>query len=253
MVHWPGWIHAAEQDLVETERRCEILGLVVDGRRRRGGIGRRLVAEAERWAASRGLRQMSVRSNVVREESHPFYEAQGYAPGQDPAGLSQADRRVRLSGRAVGPAEWRWRVALTGVLAVYGWICLRTPDTFRWLDSLDLAIHETGHLVFAFGGETLTVLGGTLLAAPGPGRLHRGALAPGRPSRGDRAALVAGPELLEHRALRPGRAGARRSHWSAAASTTGRFCWITGACWNATRRSGVRCTWPECSATWRRW
>ncbi|HVL17886.1 MAG TPA: GNAT family N-acetyltransferase, partial [Gemmatimonadales bacterium] len=35
-----GWIHAAEQDLVEAERRCEILGLVVDGRRRRGGIGR---------------------------------------------------------------------------------------------------------------------------------------------------------------------------------------------------------------------
>jgi GNAT superfamily N-acetyltransferase len=61
-----GWIHAAEQDLVEAERR------------RRGGIGRGLVAEAERWAASRGLRQMSVRSNVAREESHPFYEAQGY-------------------------------------------------------------------------------------------------------------------------------------------------------------------------------
>jgi len=73
-----GWIHAAEQDLVEAERRCEILGLVVDGRRRRGGIGRGLVAEAERWAASRGLRQMSVRSNVAREQSHPFYEAQGY-------------------------------------------------------------------------------------------------------------------------------------------------------------------------------
>ena len=73
-----GWIHAADQDLVENERRCEILGLVVDGRRRRGGVGRRLVAEAERWAASRGLRQMSVRSNAARRESHPFYEAQGY-------------------------------------------------------------------------------------------------------------------------------------------------------------------------------
>lgn len=73
-----GWIHAAEQDLVESERRCEILGLVVDRRRRRGGIGRRLVAEAERWAAGRGLRWMSVRSNVTREESHPFYQAQGY-------------------------------------------------------------------------------------------------------------------------------------------------------------------------------
>jgi GNAT superfamily N-acetyltransferase len=73
-----GWIHAADQDLIESERRCEILGLVVDGGRRRGGIGRRLVAEVERWAAARGLRQMSVRSNVAREESHPFYQALGY-------------------------------------------------------------------------------------------------------------------------------------------------------------------------------
>jgi hypothetical protein len=48
------------------------------------------------------------------------------------------------------------------VLAVYGWICLRTPGTYRWLDSLDLAIHETGHLLFAAGGEFLMLLGGTL-------------------------------------------------------------------------------------------
>jgi hypothetical protein len=49
------------------------------------------------------------------------------------------------------------------VLALYGWRCLRTPDTYLWLDSLDLPIHEAGHLVFAFGGETLTILGGTLM------------------------------------------------------------------------------------------
>jgi hypothetical protein len=60
------------------------------------------------------------------------------------------------------PTERRWRIALTVVLAVYGWLCLLSPGAYRWLDSLDLAIHETGHLVFAFGGETLNVLGGTL-------------------------------------------------------------------------------------------
>jgi hypothetical protein len=59
--------------------------------------------------------------------------------------------------------ERRWRLALTAVLAIYGWWCLRAPADYRWLDSLDLAIHEAGHLVFAFGGETLTLLGGTLL------------------------------------------------------------------------------------------
>jgi hypothetical protein len=56
----------------------------------------------------------------------------------------------------------QWRAVLTLVLAVYGFLCLRSPGEYRWLDSLDLAIHETGHLVFALGGETLTILGGTL-------------------------------------------------------------------------------------------
>jgi hypothetical protein len=60
------------------------------------------------------------------------------------------------------PSQRRWRLALTVLLAVYGWRILTTPGTYRWIDSLDLAIHEAGHLVFVFGGETLTVLGGTL-------------------------------------------------------------------------------------------
>jgi hypothetical protein len=63
----------------------------------------------------------------------------------------------------VSVGERRWRLGLTAVLAVYGWWCLQAPADYGWLDSLDLAIHETGHLVFAFGGETLTLLGGTLL------------------------------------------------------------------------------------------
>ena len=38
-----------------------------------------LVAAVERWAADRGLEEMAVRSNVIRTESHPFYERLGYA------------------------------------------------------------------------------------------------------------------------------------------------------------------------------
>lgn len=55
------------------------------------------------------------------------------------------------------------RAGLTILLAVYGFVLLRDPGRYTWLDSLDLAIHEAGHLVFAFGGETVTALGGTLL------------------------------------------------------------------------------------------
>jgi hypothetical protein len=70
---------------------------------------------------------------------------------------------VASPGTRYAPTERRWRLALTTGLAVYGWVLLRSPESYAWLDSLDLAIHETGHLVFAFGGELLTLLGGTLL------------------------------------------------------------------------------------------
>jgi len=74
-----GWLHGAEQELLESGRRCEILGLVIDPAHRGQGIGRCLVAAAEAWARARDLKQMTVRSNVVRTESHPFYERLGYA------------------------------------------------------------------------------------------------------------------------------------------------------------------------------
>jgi GNAT superfamily N-acetyltransferase len=69
---------AGERELLESGRRCEILGLVVDSTHRGRGVGRRLVQAAEAWALARGLDQMAVRSNVGRAESHPFYERLGY-------------------------------------------------------------------------------------------------------------------------------------------------------------------------------
>ena|SRR5438477_5273376 len=73
-----GWVHAAEHDILEVGRFCEILGLVVAADHRGKGIGRRLVEEAEHWARKRGLDRVSVRSNIARTESHPFYERAGY-------------------------------------------------------------------------------------------------------------------------------------------------------------------------------
>ena len=54
------------------------------------------------------------------------------------------------------------RLILTVALAVYGIPCLMRPGEGRLLDSVDLAIHETGHLVFAPFGELVGALGGTL-------------------------------------------------------------------------------------------
>jgi N-acetylglutamate synthase-like GNAT family acetyltransferase len=73
-----GWIHGAEHLLLEVGSRCEILGLVVSSGHRRSGIGHRLLTAVEAWAHNRGLPEVSVRSNVLRESSHPFYEKHGY-------------------------------------------------------------------------------------------------------------------------------------------------------------------------------
>jgi GNAT superfamily N-acetyltransferase len=73
-----GWIHGSEYELLETGRHCEILGLVVDAAHRKAGAGRQLVSAVEAWAAGRGLESVAVRSNIVRTESHPFYERLGY-------------------------------------------------------------------------------------------------------------------------------------------------------------------------------
>ena len=73
-----GWIHVhAHRSLVSGER-ADIFGLVVSRDARRRGIGRLLMAEAERWARERGLDLIVLRSNVQRPESHAFYPAIGY-------------------------------------------------------------------------------------------------------------------------------------------------------------------------------
>ena len=73
-----GWTEAAEVEILVADRRCELEGLVVADGQRGHGVGRKLVEAVEQWARSRGLDQISLRSNVVRPESHSFYERIGY-------------------------------------------------------------------------------------------------------------------------------------------------------------------------------
>ena len=55
------------------------------------------------------------------------------------------------------------RVGLIVLLAAYGLIILSSPDQFRLIDNVDLAIHEAGHVFFNPFGEFIGFLGGTLL------------------------------------------------------------------------------------------
>jgi GNAT superfamily N-acetyltransferase len=73
-----GWIGVFAFRCVEADARAEISGLVVDERMRSAGIGRLLLERAEEWARQKGCAAASVRSNVIRERAHAFYERHGY-------------------------------------------------------------------------------------------------------------------------------------------------------------------------------
>jgi predicted N-acetyltransferase YhbS len=73
-----GWIHVVGNHTIEAEPFALILGLVVDEARRSRGIGASLVEAAAEWAASQRYRAIRVRSNVVRERAHAFYERLGF-------------------------------------------------------------------------------------------------------------------------------------------------------------------------------
>jgi len=73
-----GWVHVSKQPLLEVEIRAEVNGLVVAEGQRSLGAGARLLAAAEDWARKHSCKGMSVRSNVIRERAHQFYERNGY-------------------------------------------------------------------------------------------------------------------------------------------------------------------------------
>jgi len=76
--HARGFIGVEQRLMIELGERAEITALVVDSRLRRGGSGRRLLEAARQWARAQGGSVVMVRSNIVRAESHPFYESQGF-------------------------------------------------------------------------------------------------------------------------------------------------------------------------------
>lgn len=74
-----GWIDVGLVHHIQSGIYAEIGGLVVSGTARNKGIGKELVAAAEKWATERGISQILVRSQIKREAAHRFYLREGYA------------------------------------------------------------------------------------------------------------------------------------------------------------------------------
>ena len=73
-----GWVHVFELLPVCHDRVAEVAGLVVDASCRAAGLGKRLMDAAENWARKKALDTVVLRSNVIREAAHKFYENLGY-------------------------------------------------------------------------------------------------------------------------------------------------------------------------------
>jgi GNAT superfamily N-acetyltransferase len=73
-----GWVHVSVSHLLESDVRAEVNGLIVAAGQRGAGAGAKLLEAAEEWARRHGCRGMNVRSNVIRERAHGFYERSGY-------------------------------------------------------------------------------------------------------------------------------------------------------------------------------
>ncbi len=74
-----GWVHVFLALRVESGPFAELGGFVVSASHRRRGVGRALLAAAEDWAASRGVRKLRVRSRLEREDARAFYENLGFS------------------------------------------------------------------------------------------------------------------------------------------------------------------------------
>lgn len=73
-----GFAGAYVNRTVEADARVELSGLVVDEGARSQGAGKRLLDRVEEWAREKGCRSVGLRSNVIRERAHAFYERHGY-------------------------------------------------------------------------------------------------------------------------------------------------------------------------------
>jgi GNAT superfamily N-acetyltransferase len=73
-----GWIHVYGVTWIQMGRFAGVGGMVVADGWRGQGIGSRLLEAAELWAVEQGYPVIRVRSNVIREQAHSFYQDRGY-------------------------------------------------------------------------------------------------------------------------------------------------------------------------------
>jgi len=73
-----GWVELQMITHLTSDPHLEICGLVVSGTARSRGIGSLLVGAAEKTALEKNVACLRVRSNIIRDRAHRFYERLGF-------------------------------------------------------------------------------------------------------------------------------------------------------------------------------
>ena len=73
-----GLCHVQGVRMLVSDGYAEIQALVVSEALQGQGLGKQLLAQACAWASARGYGRVRLRSNVVREAAHAFYEHLGF-------------------------------------------------------------------------------------------------------------------------------------------------------------------------------
>lgn len=78
-----GWLHCLVCLRVESPLFVEVTGLVVDENVRGKQIGKHLIEASKAWSLNQHISIIRIRCNVVRTESHKFYQALGFSSSKE--------------------------------------------------------------------------------------------------------------------------------------------------------------------------
>ncbi|MFR5875347.1 MAG: GNAT family N-acetyltransferase [Eubacterium sp.] len=73
-----GYIHACNYDVIYAPSVKNIMGIAVDEKYKRNGIGTALLKAVETWAKENGAGGVRLASGSTRVNAHNFYTVQGY-------------------------------------------------------------------------------------------------------------------------------------------------------------------------------
>ena len=73
-----GYIHLIRSMRIGSNPFIEIAAFIIDESSRNIGVGSSLINESEKWANSMGLEDIRIRSNIIRQEAHIFFQNRGF-------------------------------------------------------------------------------------------------------------------------------------------------------------------------------